>query len=148
MMTLDAIKQIRLEAKRLGECGLLDHTPNDTGLLISLLFCPQGVEFAAEHAFPRLELFRAIAEAGDERLKVDTGTTTINNAYSVLVGATAGICTYDDPKRVHKLVLAHGAGATIRLGAYCVLSVEAIGKGCSMDIDAHPTATIIRGKGL
>lgn len=149
MTTQDILHRMRRHASALGECGLLAHTPDDIHELAGLLFTPQGIEFATAHAFPALGDLRALSEHCTLApvLYVDAGSVSGNNSHIVVAGATSASLRYDDPRRVHKVVLAHGAYVRAEVEAYCVLVIDAIGRGCSATIEADSSATIIYDHG-
>ena len=81
----------------------------------------------------------------DYDVYVDSGETTIphNQENVALVGRTHGHLTFDTPATSHRVILQHGAKATITATNHAVVLVVNIGPSCEVHINKDETAVIL-----
>lgn len=135
------IKYILKSAARLGACDKIDNV-GDWKQLYSLFFSPQGREFCARHNFPTIEAFRKMKPHLKDGINVfvDAGVMTRENEHNIaLVGDTVAHLTYNDNTKVHKVILMHGAMASIEASNYAVIHIVNI---CNCPISIHKDATV------
>lgn len=112
-----------------------------------LFFSPQGREFCEEHNFPGIELWGEMKQQHDlkeQGIYCDEGAVELEQLANVaLVGKTTAKLTYSNPQKAHRVILMHGAEATIKATNYAVVLVVKIGSDCTVTIDKDDTATIL-----
>ncbi len=126
-----------------GACGK-SHKVKDYRSLVWLFFSPQGREFCTENNFPDPQQFASIAE-GIKPYGVYVNSVEVvkeNPEQFAAVGETTAHLTYDDPKRIHKLMLMHGAKAHIRASNYAVILLVKT-EGCEVEIEKDETVVIL-----
>lgn len=141
------IKTIQKQALALGACQRSAEA-TDWRSMAWLLFSPQGREFCENHNFPPIDLWSKIRRKCDTTqygVFVDTGVTTIphNQENVALIGQTHGYLTFDGPATSHRVIVQHGAKATIKATNYAVVLVVKIGHDCDVTINKDDTATIL-----
>lgn len=94
-----------------------------------LFFSPQGVEFCSKNNFPTLSMFRKMDdEIASNCIFVDKGVINRSNDSSIaIVGDTDARLTFDDPTKVHKVIVMHGARVFIVARNYAVVRLINIG---------------------
>lgn len=130
-------------ASLLGAC-------NDSGKvsdwksLCWLFFTPQGREFCEENNFPTLEQFRSMdSQIANYGVLVDAGNINRSNDEKIaLIGQTDAKLTFTDNSKVHKVILMHGAKATIIARNYSVVLLVNIGQ-CDVQIEKDDTTIIL-----
>lgn len=137
------IKGILDSAARLGACDKIDNV-GDWGALCSLFFSPQGREFCARHNFPTIEAFRKMARhVAPGGVLVDAGVVRRENDDNIaLIGDTVAHLTFNDNTKVHKVILMHGATASIEARNYAVIHLVNIGR-CPVSIYKDSTVRIL-----
>lgn len=140
-MTVDDIMN---KAQLLGACSKSKGV-SDWKTISWLFFTPQGIEFCENNNFPKIDDFRMISKnVLKHGVYVDKGEISLKNEPNIaLVGNTEGIVVYDDPTKVHKLVLMHGAKSKIKVKGYSVLRLINIGE-CDVQIEKDQTAVILK----
>lgn len=116
------------EAIDLGAC---DKTNNVSSwkTISWLFFTPQGMEFCAKHNFPTLSMFRGMDdEIALNNIFVDAGEIQRNNDTTIAcIGDTDARLVFDDPTKVHKVIVMHGARVFIVARNYAVIKLVNIG---------------------
>lgn len=139
MIGLDAIK---IAGSSLGECGLLGKV-RDGHELLNLLFSPQGREFCQSNSFPPLSSIRSVAKDLDTRALVDKGEVVIDEPENlVLVGRTDAVVRCSGPTCLRHIILMHGAKLTLEARRHSVVTLMAIGNGCSFEVVNDGTACV------
>lgn len=119
-----------IEAVALGACEKTGGI-SDWRSLSWLFFSPQGLEFCKKNNFPSIETFRKV---GNEPLSmnnifVDAGTIDrANDSNIAIVGQTDASLVFDDPTKIHKVVVMHGAKVFIAARNYAVVRLISIGE--------------------
>lgn len=143
---MTAIDNIKNKAIEMGACAK-SAKATDWRSMAWLLFTPQGREFCEQHNFPDMELWKIIKGecAADEfGVFIDSGEVQTGDLENVaLIGATSAELIYSSPKKNHRVVLMHGAEATIKASNYAVVLVVRIGDDCKVNIDNDGTAVIL-----
>lgn len=112
-------------AAKLNACQMFKGDESLEGL-VDLMFSPQGAEFLTKFGFPDLRTFRKFKKYHPERLGVyiDCGEIVLNDESRVfLVGNTAAKLNYSKTQG-NRVVMMHGATATIIAEGYSVVKVE------------------------
>lgn len=122
------IKDIMHEAIDLGACEKTSSV-SSWKTLSWLFFSPQGVEFCQKNNFPTLSMFRKMdEEIASNCIFVDKGVINRSNDSSIaLIGDTDARLTFDDPTKVHKVIVMHGARVFIVARNYAVVRLVNIG---------------------
>lgn len=141
------IKTIQKRALALGACQL-SAKAGDWHNMAMLLFSPQGREFCEQHNFPTIEMWHDIRRECDTTIYgiyVASGKTTIphNQENTALIGTTHGYLTFDTPTTIHRVILQHGAKATITATNHAVVLVVKIGPDCEVEINKDETVAIL-----
>lgn len=112
--------------------------------LVWLFFSPQGREFCENNNFPPLEMFREMKDhVAPHNVFVDAGhISRSNDEHTGLVGETDAELVFDDPSKVHKIILMHGAKARIKASNYVVILLVNIGN-CPVEIEKDKTVVIL-----
>ena len=94
-----------------------------------LFFTPQGMEFCAKNNFPTLPMFREMDdEIASNNIFVDAGEIQRNNDTNIAcIGDTDARLVFDDPTKVHKVIVMHGARVFIVARNYAVVKLVNIG---------------------
>lgn len=122
------IKDIMHEAIDLGACEKTSSV-SSWKTLAWLFFSPQGVEFCQKNNFPTLSMFRKMdEEIASNCIFVDKGVINRSNDSSIaVIGDTDARLTFDDPTKVHKVIVMHGARVFIVARNYAVVRLVNIG---------------------
>ena len=122
------IKDIMHEAIDLGACEKTSSV-SSWKTLAWLFFSPQGVEFCQKNNFPTLPMFRKMdEEIASNCIFVDKGVINRSNDSSIaVIGDTDARLTFDDPTKVHKGIVMHGARVFIVARNYAVVRLINIG---------------------
>lgn len=122
------IKDIMHEAIDLGACEKTSSV-SSWKTLAWLFFSPQGVEFCQKNNFPTLSMFRKMdEEIASNCIFVDKGVINRSNDSSIaVIGDTDARLTFDDPTKVHKVIVMHGARVFIVARNYAVVRLINIG---------------------
>ena len=122
------IKDIMHEAIDLGACEKTSSV-SSWKTLAWLFFSPQGVEFCQKNNFPTLPMFRKMdEEIASNCIFVDKGVINRSNDSSIaVIGDTDARLTFDDPTKVHKVIVMHGARVFIVARNYAVVRLINIG---------------------
>lgn len=126
----DCEKSGRLElAKKLADCKMFTGEES-LSEMVDLMFSPQGVEFLTRSGFPDIQTFRKFKKYKPELLGVwiDSGEVTLtDNKRVFLVGDTTAKVMYNESQG-NRLVLMHGAKATVEASGWAVVKIEKDGK--------------------
>lgn len=111
-----------------------------------LFFSPQGLEFCAKNNFPPIDLFRQVDK--DMLLLynifIDAGTIQrTNDSQIAVIGDTQAELVFDDPTKVHKVVVMHGARVKLITRNYSVIKLVNIGDN-SIDLRKDKTSVILK----
>lgn len=140
---METVKDIMKSASLFGACSKSNGV-SDWKSLVWLFFSPQGREFCEENNFPSLEMFQGMKERVEEYgVYVDSGEVERSNDANIgLVGNTSATLTFDDNAVVHKVILMHGAKATIKASRYAVILLVNVGN-CDVKIEKDETVVIL-----
>lgn len=140
---MESVKDIMKSASLFGACSKSNGV-SDWKSLVWLFFSPQGREFCEENNFPSLEMFQGMKEHVEEYgVYVDSGEVERSNDANIgLVGNTSATLTFDDNAVVHKVILMHGAKATIKASRYAVILLVNVGN-CDVKIEKDETVVIL-----
>lgn len=143
------IEELLKGATELGACN---KTKGITTLaeLVALFTSPQGREFCIKHNYPSREQWRQIADhwSAEELsrygvyvdLPSDYTETQDNPGTIIAVGETTHIdIRIWGADKLYRIMLMHGATATITASHYAVFDIEA-GNGCKYQITKDETA--------
>lgn len=83
---------------------------------------------------PNVEKYGVYVDAGDIQLK--------NNVNIGIIGDTDAMLEYDDNTVVHKIILMHGAKATIKASNYSVINLTNV-NNCQVTIINDGTAKVL-----
>ena len=110
-----------------------------------LFFSPQGVEFCQKNNFPTLSMFRKMdEEIASNCIFVDKGVINRSNDSSIaVIGDTDARLTFDDPTKVHKVIVMHGARVFIVARNYAVVRLVNIGDN-KVSVSKDSSAVILR----
>ncbi len=136
-------KDIVKTASLLGACEKSGGV-TDWKSLVWLFFSPQGREFCENNNFPSLELFQDMKKhVAPYGVFVDAGSISRSNDENIgLVGDTSAELVFDDPAKVHKVVLMHGAKARIKASNYVVILFVNVGN-CPVEIEKDKTVVLL-----
>ena len=137
------VNEIMQSASLLGACAKSNGV-SDWRSLTWLFFTPQGREFCEDNNFPSLEMFQGMRDNISEfNILVDAGNVSRENDVNVgLIGNTSAQLVYNDNTVVHKVVLMHGAKASIKASDYAVILLVNIGN-CEVEIEKDNTVVIL-----
>ena len=123
-----SIEEIMHKAIDLGACEKTNNV-SSWKTLSWLFFSPQGMEFCEKNNFPTLETFReAKEELAYNSIFVDAGEIQRNNDAAIAcIGNTDARLVFDDPTKVHKVIVMHGARVFIVARNYAVIKLVNIG---------------------
>lgn len=138
------INEIMHEAIDLGACEKTNNV-SSWKTLAWLFFSPQGMEFCAKNNFPTLSMFRKMDdEIASNCVFVDAGLVQRNNDSSIaLIGDTDARLVFDDPTKVHKVVVMHGATVFIVARNYAVVKLVNIGNN-KVSVSKDSSSVILR----
>lgn len=140
-----SVNELLQKAIDLGACEKSSKA-TDWKSLCWLLFTPQGVEFCEKHNFPSIDHYRALEcdKLTDFGVYIDKGKVSRNNDTCIaLIGDTRGELVFDDPSKIHKVIVMHGAEAFIVVRNYAVVRLYNIGDN-KVDIHREKTAVVLR----
>lgn len=139
------ITEIMRQAVELGACEKTGGI-SDWKTMSWLFFSPQGLEFCSKNNFPSIEIFRHIGREPlvINNIFVDEGNIErANDSNIALIGKTDAELIFDDPTKVHKVVVMHGAKVFITARNYAVVKVINIGDN-KVVYNKDKTAVILR----
>lgn len=140
------IKKITKAAAALGACSKSGEA-TDWRSLAWLLFSPQGREFCEKHQFPSMEMWHGIKRECDTEqygIYVDAGYIHIHDRENTaLIGQTAATLHFSSPQKAHRVILMHGAKATIVLRNYAVVNIVNCGDDTDITIDKDETSAVL-----
>lgn len=138
------IKDIMHEAVDLGACEKTNNV-SSWKTLSWLFFSPQGIEFCSKNNFPTLAMFRQMDdEIASNCVFVDAGVVQRNNDSAIaLIGNTDARLVFDDPTKVHKVIVMHGATAFIVARNYAVVKLVNIGNN-KVSVSKDSSSVILR----
>ncbi|MCD8030048.1 MAG: hypothetical protein LUF85_04265 [Bacteroides sp.] len=140
---MEHLKKVLQSAGLQGACSK-SHKVSDYRSLVWLFFSPQGREFCIENSFPDPQQFASIAEGIEPYgVYVNRGEVIQENPEQfAAVGNTTARLTFDDPQRVHKVILMHGAKAHIQASNYAVILLVKT-QDCDVKIQKDQTVVIL-----
>ena len=132
------------EAVDLGACEKTNNV-SSWKTLSRLFFSPQGIEFCSKNNFPTLAMFRQMDdEIASNCVFVDAGVVQRNNDSAIaLIGNTDARLVFDDPTKVHKVIVMHGATAFIVARNYAVVKLVNIGNN-KVSVSKDSSSVILR----
>lgn len=141
------IERIINEAKALGACDKTTGINTFAGL-VELFFSPQGREFCQKNTFPDMSVWEGIKNqfpgAEPQGLYINAGHVHVHDKENVaIVGQSSATLHFSRPERAHRVVVMHGAKATIVARDYAVVNVTAIGPDCEVIIDKDETSVVL-----
>lgn len=139
-----SITDVMREAVNMGACEKTGNV-SDWKTLSWLFFSPQGMEFCANNNFPPIELYRQLnVEAlAINNIFVDAGHIQRNNDSQVaVIGNTVAEFVFDDPTKVHKVIVMHGAKVKLITRNYAVVKLLNIGDN-NVEIRKDKTSVIL-----
>lgn len=137
------VSEVMKSALELGACNRSGKA-TDWKSLCWLFFTPQGREFCENNNFPTIDVFRNMKPyVKTHGVYVDAGEIHLkNNANIGIIGNTDATLEYDDNTKVHKIILMHGAKATIKASNYAVINLTNV-NNCQVTIINDGTAKIL-----
>ena len=141
---MKTVSEIMKSALQNGACAKSNGV-SDWKTLCWLFFTPQGIEFCENNNFPCLDDFRQMdGPISDYGVFVDKGEVRRTNDSNVaLVGNTNATLVFDDNTKVHKVIVMHGAKATLIARNYAVVRLINIG-GCDVRINKDKSSVILK----
>lgn len=137
---MENISNIMRKAALLGACQQSGKVSNWKSL-VWLFFTPQGREFCKDNSFPTLDMFREMATNIEEHGVFVEKAISKHNQDVALIGKRRSELSFSGVDRAYKVILMHGAQATIKAENYAVIRIENIsGK---YEIINDGTATIL-----
>lgn len=139
------INEIMHEAIDLGACEKTNSV-SSWKTLAWLFFSPQGIEFCQKNNFPTLSMFRQMDdEIASNCVFVDAGVVQRNNDSAIaIIGNTDARLVFDDPTKVHKVIVMHGARVFIVARNYAVVKLVDIGDDNKVFVNKDNTAVILK----
>ena len=120
------VKDIISDAVGLGACANSGKA-SDWKSLVWLFFSPQGREFCKKNNYPSLDTFRSMsANVEPYGVYVEKGIDESNKDVA-LVEISKSTLHYSGVEKAYKVILMHGAKATIECGNYAVVRIEDMG---------------------
>ncbi len=137
------VSDVMRSALELGACNQSGKA-TDWKSLCWLFFTPQGREFCENNNFPSIEIFRNMKPNVEKYgVYVDAGDIQLKNNVNIgIIGDTDAMLEYDDNTVVHKIILMHGAKATIKASNYAVINLTNV-NNCQVTIINDGTAKIL-----
>lgn len=137
------VSDVMRSALELGACNQSGKA-TDWKSLCWLFFTPQGREFCENNNFPSIEIFRNMKPNVEKYgVYVDAGDIQLKNNVNVgIIGDTDAMLEYDDNTVVHKIILMHGAKATIKASNYAVINLTNV-NNCQVTIINDGTAKVL-----
>lgn len=120
-----SVKEIMQKAIGLGACTQSGKA-TDWKSLVWLFFSPQGREFCKENNYPSIELFRSMAKYVEPYGGYVEKPVEKHNEDVALIGEAESTLRYDGVEKAYKVILMHGAKATIHVSNYAVVRLENI----------------------
>lgn len=139
------ISEIMRKAVDMGACEKTGGI-SDWKTMSWLFFSPQGIEFCSKNNFPSLDVFRQVGKDAlpINNIFVDAGSIQrTNDSQVALIGNTIAELVFDDPTKVHKVILMHGAKASIITRNYAVVKLVNIGNN-SVELKKDKTSVILK----
>lgn len=138
------ISDIMHEAIDLGACEKTNSV-SSWKTLSWLFFSPQGMEFCEKNNFPTLSMFRDMDdEIASNGIFVDAGVIQRNNdSVIACIGNTDARLVFDDPTKIHKVIVMHGATVFIVARNYAVVKLVNIGNN-KVSISKDSSSVILR----
>ena len=140
------IKKIIQAAVALGACSKSGEA-TDWRSLAWLLFSPQGREFCEKHQFPSVTMWSEIKRECDTEkygVFVDAGYIHIHDRENTaLIGQTYATLHFSKPESVHRVIVMHGAKATLKLRNYAVVNLVKVGTDTEVTIDKDETSVVL-----
>lgn len=137
------VSDVMRSALELGACNQSGKA-TDWKSLCWLFFTPQGREFCENNNFPSIEIFRNMKPNVEKYgVYVDAGDIQLKNNVNIgIIGDTDAMLEYDDNTVVHKIILMHGAKATIKASNYAVINLTNV-NNCQVTIINDGTARVL-----
>lgn len=119
------VKQIINGAIKIGAC-YQSNKATDWKSLVWLFFSPQGREFCRDNNYPSIESFRSMAKYVEPYCVYVEKPIEKHNEDVALIGEAESTLRYDGVEKAYKVILMHGAKATIHVSNYAVVMLENI----------------------
>ncbi len=119
------IKDIYKEAVKLDACDKFTGKENYKDI-VDLMLSEQGIEFCLKNSFPKVEVFRKFEKYNPQNdgVFIDVGSAELENIPTVfLVGNTNAVLRFNNLDTNYRVVLMHGATATIIATNYAVVAL-------------------------
>lgn len=94
--------------------------------LVWLFFSPQGREFCKDNNYPSIDMFRSMAQYVEPYGVFVEKNVEKHNEDVALIGEGESTLRYDGVDKAYKVILMHGAKATIHVSNYSVVRLENI----------------------
>ena len=122
---MEGVSNIMRKAALLGACQQSEKVSNWKSL-VWLFFTPQGREFCKDNNYPTLEMFKNMASNVEEYgVFVEKGISK-HNENVALIGNGESELSISGMDKAYKVILMHGAKATIKAGNYAVIHIDNI----------------------
>lgn len=140
------IQEITKAAAALGACNKSAQA-TDWRSLAWLLFSPQGREFCEEHSFPTVSMWSGIKQQCDTSkfgIYIDAGFIHVHDRENVaVVGKTNATLHFNKPDKAHRVMVMHGASATVIARNYAVVNITKVGQDTDVIIDKDESSVIL-----
>lgn len=120
-----SVKEIMQKAASMGACSQSGKA-TDWKSLAWLFFSPQGREFCKDNNYPSIESFRSMAKYVEPYCVYVEKPIEKHNENVALIGEAESTLRYDGVEKAYKVILMHGAKATIHVSNYAVVRLENI----------------------
>ena len=120
-----SVKEIMQKAVSMGACSQSGKA-TDWKSLVWLFFSPQGREFCKDNNYPSIESFRSMAKYVEPYCVYVEKPIEKHNENVALIGEAESTLRYDGVEKAYKVILMHGAKATIHVSNYAVVRLENI----------------------
>lgn len=92
--------------------------------LVEQLFSPYGIEWVIKYGYPDAKTFAKFGDLSQYGIYINAGDIKLSGCERVcLIGKTRASLSYQETKR-YKLILLHGADATINASGFSVVRIE------------------------
>lgn len=120
-----SVNEIMQKAIGLGACSQSGKA-TDWKSLVWIFFSPQGREFCKDNNYPSIDMFRSMAQYVEPYGVYVEKTVEKHNEDVALIGQSEGTLRYDGVEKAYRVILMHGAKATIHVSNYAVVRLEDI----------------------
>lgn len=119
------VKEIIKTANILGACSQTNKV-TDWKSLVWIFFSPQGREFCKDNNYPTIEMFRAMKGNVHPYGVYVEESVSLRNEDAALIGQSDSKLHYSGVEKAYKVILMHGAKATLHVSNYAVVRLENI----------------------